>query len=256
MSFPHTRPTTFDFPITLPLVLLRKSCSNGETLEKQIITSLHSAKLNSLDLAEAIVKLARIQIPDLESDLVPKILNSVVHKLRKEKIVADLDFIKTSAESDRKIWLEGISFLTPQEKEFLKLLLSLQLHPDTTRLHVLPLLNYPDDLKEAIRQGLDVSKAKEIDRINPELGIDALEALEARRAIAKAVIEDNLTLSQTKAEVARTLERFSLVRQDPRSATSVRLSNLARKIKKITLNPDVEGKISNLLAEIESILAD
>jgi ParB family chromosome partitioning protein len=89
-------------------------------------------------------------------------------------------------------------------------LLELQLNPVSINNNIFPLLKIAEDLKKVIRsEGLESSKVRELNKLSSEqLRIDETEAFVIRTQITQQVVQEKLSLSQTKTLVKRILDKY------------------------------------------------
>ena len=182
-----------------------------EVLERQLVTSIHSSRLNDLDLAETIVRLLAHRHPTLEAEAIPRLLQSALYQLDRSGRLSELEPIRIADEGSQQQWLSALYLKEPDEGRILALLLGLQLHPNSVKAHVFPLLNLPNDLKQAIREaGIETSKVRELSKLSAgALGIDEDHAAELRSQLVQRVANEKLSLSQIKTLVKNMLSQHS-----------------------------------------------
>lgn len=183
--------------------------SQDEVLERQLVTSIHSSRINDLDLAETIIRLLSHRHPTLEAERIPRLLQSALYQLERSGQLSELEQIRIANETIQQQWLSALKLKEPDEQKVLTLLLWLQLNPNSAKAHVFPLLNLSDDLKQAIRQaGIESSKARELNKLSAELlGVDGDRALKIRSQLIQKVVEEKLSLSQIKTLVKDTINQ-------------------------------------------------
>lgn len=119
-----------------------------------------------------------------------------------------------------------------------------RLSPESFRTHRLPLLNLPDDILSALRQGrIEYTKAKEIAK---------LESESEREKLLEEAIAQNLTLSQIRSR----LKAFQPAAE--RESLQSRLEDTYKQVKKSKLwhHPKKRQKLESLLAEMEALVAE
>lgn len=119
-----------------------------------------------------------------------------------------------------------------------------RLSPESFRTHRLPLLNLPDDILSALRQGrIEYTKAKEIAK---------LELESEREKLLEEAIAQNLTLSQIRSQ----LKAFQPAAE--RESLQSRLEDTYKQVKKSKLwnHPKKRQKLESLLAEMEALMAE
>lgn len=180
--------------------------------EGQLVSSIHSQKLHDLDLATALIKLIIYKYPNLKEreDEIPKFLNAFINRLVRNKKVQELALIKDSDFEAQKEWLEASDFKEHEEYEIVSVLLELQLNPVSINNNIFPLLKIAEDLKKVIRsEGLESSKVRELNKLSSEqLRIDESEASVIRTQITQQVVQEKLSLSQTKTLVKQILDKY------------------------------------------------
>lgn len=222
--------------------------SRDEVLERQLITSIHSSRINDLDLAETIVRLLAHRHPTLEAENIPRLLQSALYQLERSGQLSELEQIRIADESTQQQWLSDLNLKDSDEQKVLALLLWLQLNPNSAKAHVFPLLNLPDDLKQAIRQvGIEPSKARELNKLSAEsLGVTDDNALKIRSQMLQKVVGEKLSLSQIK-----TLVKDTLSQPDP--AINLANQQISKTVKRIE-TISVEGLESAHLREVRQAL--
>jgi len=114
----------------------------------------------------------------------------------------------------------------------------------------LPLLNLPSELKEALGRGeIAYTKAQAIARVKDE---------QERKALLKAALDENLSLSQIKERIANLKEkRVSNKESEPPSLRS-RMDIAYTKAKKSTIweDPKKQKRLYKLLAELEALVSE
>lgn len=223
--------------------------AKDEVLERQLVTSIHSTRINDLDLAEAIVSLLLHRHPHLNPERIPRLLQSALYQLDKAKKLSDLERIRIADQDTQQQWLSTLALKDADEKIVLEMLLWLQLNPNSIKAHVFPLLNLQIDLKQTIRQeGLESSKARELSKLSSELlKTDDKQALTIRTQTTQKVVQEKLSVSQTKALVRE------LLRQNVNDASSSSDPHTTRTIKQIE-GISVEAMEASQLKEIRKAL--
>lgn len=222
--------------------------AQDEVLERQLVTSIHSSRINDLDLAETIVRLLSHRHPTLEPETIPRLLQSALYQLDRLGQLPELEQIRIADESTQQQWLSALNLKDPNEQKVLALLLWLQLNPNSIKAHVFPLLNLPDDLKQAIREaGIESSKVRELNKLSAEsLGVDDDRAAEVRSQMIQKVVEEKLSLSQIKNLVKDTLTQQA-------SAIEPASHQIAKTVKRIE-TISVDGLEAAQLKEVRQAL--
>jgi ParB family chromosome partitioning protein len=114
----------------------------------------------------------------------------------------------------------------------------------------LPLLNLPEKVLEALREGkIEYTKAKAIAKIKPE---------EKREEFLNQAIEENLSLSQIKERI----EALAADKQDgssPLATPQKEIVDISQRLKKAQLwkkDPKKWRKVQNLLKKVNELLED
>jgi ParB family transcriptional regulator, chromosome partitioning protein len=232
--------------------------SQDEVLERQLVTSIHSFRINDLDLAETIVRLLSHRYPALEVETIPRLLQSALYQLDRSGQISELEQIRVADETTQQEWLSTLNLKEPDEQKVLALLLWLQLNPNSIKAHVFPLLNLPDDLKQAIRQtGIESSKARELNKLSDKsLGVDHDRAVKIRSQIIQKIVEEKLSLSQIKSLVKDTLNQ-----KTSSEPTNQQIAKTVKRIETISVNGleatqlrEVRQALQKKLKEIDALL--
>ncbi len=232
--------------------------SQGEVLERQLVTSIHSSRINDLDLAETLVRLLSHRHPTLESESIPRLLQSALYQLDRSGQLSKLEQVRIADETVQQQWLSDLNLKQPNEQKVLALLLWLQLNPNSIKAHVFPLLSLPDDLKQAIREaGIESSKARELNKLSAEsLGVADDHAADLRSQMIQKVVEEKLSLSQIKALVKDTLDQ-----QSPIDSTNKQAAKAVKRIETISIDgmetaqlKEVRQALQKKLKEIDALL--
>lgn len=176
---------------------------------KALLTSLHREELNPLDKAEAIIKEISLNV-GLNSNDVPRVLSTVIRRLNKQKCIAEV--MASLANSDSRKNAEIPDRLVSQtEYAVLRILIDLQLNPASVDSNLLPMLGLADDLKLAIRQlGLKGVHAIALQKLSEKnLGLSRAKAKKVREEITKKVIQENLSVLQTRKLVNEAVTKYS-----------------------------------------------
>ncbi|BAY73403.1 ParB-like partition protein (plasmid) [Trichormus variabilis NIES-23] len=230
--------------------------------EGQLVSSIHSQKLHDLDLATALIKLIIYKYPNLKEreDEIPKFLNAFINRLVRNKKVQDLALIKDSDFETQKEWLEASDFKEHEEYEIVSVLLELQLNPVSINNNIFPLLKIAEDLKKVIRsEGLESSKVRELNKLSSEqLRIDETEAFVIRTQITQQVVQEKLSLSQTKTLVKRILDKYK--DSNGQSKHEKQIDKTIKDIQSINLKDLEQARLSQLrqvllekISEIEQL---
>lgn len=249
----------------LKAVLLPKEEILDEVVvfEGQLVTSIHSQKLHDLDLATALIRLIIFKYPNFigREDEIPKFLNAFINRLVRSQKIQELALIKDADLITQQDWLEESDFKEQEEYEIVSVLLGLQLNPVSVNNNIFPLLKVAEDLKVIIRsEGLESSKIRELNKLSSEqLKIDESEALTIRTQITQRVVQQKLSLSQTKALVKQTLEQYNV--SNNKAKYEKQIDKTIKDIQSIDLKSLESTKLSklhqvlqNTLREIETLM--
>ena len=232
--------------------------SQDEVLERQLVTSIHSSRINDLDLAETIVRLLAHRHPTLEAETIPRLLQSALYQLERSGQLSELEQIRIADEAAQQQWLSALYFKNPDEQKILSLLLWLQLNPNSIKAHVFPLLNLPDDLKQAVQEaGIETSKVRELSKLSAgALGVDDDYATELRLQMVQKVVEEKLSLSQVK-----TLVKDMLSHQTSTDPISQQIAKAVKRIETISLDglaaaqlKEVRQALQRKVKEVDALL--
>jgi ParB family chromosome partitioning protein len=239
---------------TLKAVFLSKeeALDEGEVFEGQMVTSIHSQKLHDLDLATALLRLIVHKYPNLKEREaeIPKILNTAFRRLQRESKHLELAQVRLAAIKTQQQWLETAGFKEVEEQEVFATLLGLQLNPITVNNTVFPLLNLAEDLKQIIKvEGLEASKARELNRLSPEqLTLDDTAALQIRSKAAQKTIQEKLSLSEVKVLVNQLIAEHSKKLSTKPSAVA-KLTKIIQQTKIEENNQEELKALQNVLEE-------
>jgi len=222
-----------------------------------LLTFLHFEDLNPLDKAEAIVQ-EIVKATSLEVDEIPTVLGTVLKRIERDgktKLLADL--VNTTSESQQ----QGLDFLgvREQERNLLLVLLDLGLNPGSVKANLLPMLSLPIDLKTAIRQqGLKAAHALALAALSKKaLDLSEQKAADERITATTQVVEQDLTVPETRKLVAEIKKRFSKLDEEPRKTSlAARMQSASQQLKKTSseLDPQKRDRIEVLLSELERLI--
>lgn len=239
---------------TLKAVFLSKedALDEGEVFEGQMVTSIHSQKLHDLDLATALLRLIVHKYPNLKEREaeIPKILNTAFRRLQRESKHLELAQVRLADLETQRQWLETAGFKEVEEQEIFATLLGLQLNPITINNTVFPLLNLAEDLKQIIKvEGLEASKARELNRLSPEqLTLDDTAALQIRSKAAQKTIQEKLPLSEVKVLVNQLIAEHSK-KLSTKSSAVTKLTKIIQQTKIEANNREELKALQNVLEE-------
>jgi ParB family chromosome partitioning protein len=235
-----------------------------ELHRKALLTSLHREDLNPLDKAEAIITEISLNV-GLKADDIPRVLSTVIRRLNKQKRLSEVMANLASNDSRQTVEVDP-NYINETEHNVLRILLELQLNPASVDANLLPMLGLADDLKDAIRNlGLKGVHAIALQKLSAKnLNLSQAKAKRVREDSTKKVVQENLSVLQTRKLVNETIAKHS---PSPESAIdankqlgkikqSVDLisSDLLRSADPTSLR-DVYDLLKQKMTEIESLIS-
>lgn len=227
---------------TLESVLIPKP----KALHRQaLLTSLHREDLNSLDKAEALIREIS-QTTRLVPEDIPRILSAVSRRLTKQGKLNQLSQAVSVSLDEQKEILDTLD-VTEQERAIIAVLLALQLNPSSIDANIFPMLSLAPDLKAAIReQGLKGSHAMALQKLSAKnLGTSPQEANQLRNQMIAKVLQENLSVSQTRRLIRETLKQHKFPTQAKSPSTTV-VSSLNKTVQELSNDILREMEISHL----------
>jgi ParB family transcriptional regulator, chromosome partitioning protein len=183
--------------------------------QSSLLTFLGFEDLNPLDKAEAIVK-EITKITGFEVEEISTSLATVLKRIERDGKIKELTKLVTVSAEEQKNGLETFS-VTDNEQNILLILLELGLNPASVKANLMPMLFLPQDLKDAIRIGVDCSQDLNSNHSLREyhtlkgahalalsvlsakvLGIDDTVAAKERIQATDEVLKNNLTVPETR----------------------------------------------------------
>lgn len=210
--------------------------TDAKAIELALMENLLREDLNPLEETEGIIQLLAIRL-NRPTEEVPLLLHQLQHQQKKTVRQTANNVI----ESENQAGEDQIAALDVVETVFA----NLQLMSWTSFVNNrLPLLNLPDDILEALRVGqIEYTKAKVIAQIKD---------LEQRQQLLEQAIAYQWSLAQIKQQVKAFQSQPSV------APLKQRLDSTYQKLKRTKLweNPEKQGKLENLLTELETLLQD
>ncbi|MBD2097676.1 ParB/RepB/Spo0J family partition protein [Trichocoleus sp. FACHB-591] len=210
--------------------IVSKELSDKEALQIALMENLQREDLNPVEETEAILELLAIAIEGDTTDVV-SILNRANHAKNREQELEENVFLQLKT---IETTLSGVGRFTPE----------------SFRTSRLPLLNLPDDILQALRQGkLEYTKARAIARIKDE---------QKRQQVLEEAIAQNLSLAQIKERVAS----FKASNAESTSSTQHSLKSVLdnayrlSKRSKVWDNPKKQKRLEKLLTELENLFSE
>ena len=231
---------------------------------KALLTSLHREDLNPLDKAEAIIKEISLNA-GLKADDIARVLSTVIRRLNKQKRLSEVMANLSSNNSSQNVESDD-NYVNESEHTILKILLELQLNPASVDANLLPMLGLADDLKDAIRNlGLKGVHAIALQKLSAKnLNLSQAKSKRLREDLTKKVIQENLSVLQTRKLVNEAIAKYSPSTENAIDANkqlgkikqSVDLisSDLLRSADPTSLR-DVYDLLKQKMTEIESLIS-
>lgn len=200
--------------------------TDDEAVEASLVENLQRRDLNPLEETEGIIKLLTMRLECTVAEVVALFNRKAYLDKNKaaDNVVRDFDWDKWEVV---KSVLEKAARLTTE----------------SFRKHRLPLLNLPEDILDALRQGrIEYTKAQAIAK---------LKDLEQRQELLEEAIAQELSLSQIK-------ERIQSLKPLPEESLKTRFDSTYKQVKKSNAwdDPKKRKQLEKLLAQMESLLTD
>jgi ParB family chromosome partitioning protein len=208
----------------VPVVV--RELTDEDALQVALLENLQREDLNPLEETEGILQLLALKLNQTSESAIA-LLNTAAHPERKS-----VDNVIHSPE-----WQTVIDVFTSVGK----------FTPESFRTNRLPLLNLPDDIKEALRSGrLSYTKARAIARVKGQL---------ERQELLDAAISEDLSLNEIKDRI-KSLQPTNVTLDEGQSASlKSRMDKAIAKIKKSKIwdNPKKKRQLEKLLAQLEAL---
>ena len=209
----------------------------------------HSESLNDLDRAAAVMRQAQQQFGIDESSAI-KLLRNVEYQIRRTPELAAAIANYYQWDNAKEIILQ---YLNQEQLNLVDLLARVQIELLSFVGNLLPLLDLPSDLKEAVwADKITCSHARTIERLNskkiPERSAD--ELVQLRLDLVETVTTENLSVADTRVQVAAILEQIG----KPKATVTVEVPYKA--VKKTISKLSVEGYTKRQLSQIHSLMKD
>jgi ParB family chromosome partitioning protein len=204
--------------------IITKELSDFQSLQIALLENLQREDLNPVEETEGILELLSIEL-DVNKGEISSILNQAANAKKRnleltENASRQLEIIETVLSTVGRFTAE--SFRTSR----------------------LPLLNLPEDILEALRQGkLEYTKARAIAKVKDET---------ERRGLLDKVISENLSLNEIKQLVKELNPGTPTVKE----TVNVRYTEIGKRLKTAQVWEDVKKtkKLEKLLGELEKLL--
>jgi ParB family chromosome partitioning protein len=233
-----------------------------EALHRRVLlANLHRENLNSLDIAEALVKEIAAQ-STLNARDIPRTLRASVRRLERQGTLTQVSELVLAPieHQQQELALLGLG---EEEQTVFRVLLSLQLNPASVNANVFPMLGLPSDLKKAIReQGLGGMQALALARLSAKtLGMSETAARKVRAQVLKQVLQKKLSVNQSRQIVAASIARHT--QQPDSSPEKKQVDGMIRRVRSMPLKKvgrtqleELREALQQKLIEIESALSE
>jgi ParB family transcriptional regulator, chromosome partitioning protein len=201
--------------------------TDREAQQIALVENLQREDLNPIEETEAILALLALSL-DVESSEIIAILNQVANAQKRNLELTENVF--RQYEQVEKL-LQGIGRFTAQ----------------SFRSSRLPLLNLPEDILTALRQGkLEYTKARAIAQVKDET---------KRKKLLKQAVTKELSLSAIKQEIAVVRAEELGVDRDP-ADFKVRFDDIHRRVKQAKLwdDPKKRRRLEKMMGDLEVLL--
>ncbi|MFN6564273.1 MAG: ParB/RepB/Spo0J family partition protein [Nostoc sp. ChiSLP01] len=233
----------------LDAVMLPKELSEAELHAQTLLTSLHRESLNELDLAEGLVQQAKLAF-DIEQEEVVKAVRRAIVRLNTKKLLPQLTGLVSATREEQTRCIDDFG-LDEIESNIFMLLIRFQQNPASIDANVFPCLRFPQDLKNAIRQsGLGANHARCLHRLNSKnLEIEETKVKKIRQNLTSQVLQQKLTVAQTRALVNETIAKHS---PEKEGKPNLQVNSLIQNISKTDIKNIEEEQLTDLLKALEA----
>lgn len=208
----------------VPVVV--RELTDEDALQLALLENLQREDLNPLEETEGILQLLALKLNQSSSSAIA-LLNAAAHPERNS-----VDNVIHSPE-----WQTVIDVFTSVGK----------FTPESFRTNRLPLLNLPDDIKEALRFGrLSYTKARALARVKGQL---------ERQELLDAAISEDLSLNEIKDRIKSLQPASSTLDEGQPLSLKSRMDKAIAKIKKSKIwdDPKKKRQLEKLLAQLEAL---
>lgn len=229
----------------------------AETFETDVlISAIQDNGLNSLDLAQAIMRQILLKLPQLEEQNVITKLNTALVRIRaqhKTDLIRGLEKLSPQEQEQIIAQLQ----LSQEEATIITEILSYQLNLFSFNSNKFPFLKLNQDIKNAIRQrGLVESQALIIDRIDPknrQLDISDKVALKLRIKLTEQCLAEQWSKAVTQTKVK---EAIALYLKDKNKSAGQTTKKYVQTINQIDVQGLSEEQIGEIIDSLEVKLAE
>lgn len=205
-----------EVPVTI------KELTDSEALAIALTENLQREELNPLEETEGILELLAIRLNADREKVI-----SIFHQMANVSRELTDNVVRNEEQQIIKEVFEAVTKLTPE----------------SFRVHRLPLLNLPSDIKEALYQGqIAYTKAKAIAKVKDS---------EARKKLLDEAIESSLSLTQIREKIA------AMTPKREQEDLKVRFDStykMVKKNKQLWQDSKKKKKLQSLLAQIEKLI--
>lgn len=223
-----------------------------------LLTFLHFEDLNPLDKVEAVVQ-EIIKATELEADRILTVLSTVLKRIERDGKTKQLAELVVATEEERQQELELLG-LQNRERNLLIVLLDLGLNPGSVKNNLLPMLSLPSDLKTAIRQqGLKGAHALVLAALSAKnLNISEHQASKERIAATRQVLEQNLSVPESRKLVGEIKTRFLKPEESQPTSPLERIHVVTQQLKKkqVWKSPEKLARLDVILTELEALMLE
>lgn len=233
----------------LDAVRLPKELSESELHARTLLTSLHREGLNDLDLAEGLVCQAKLTL-GIEPEEAIRAVRRAIARLNTKKLLPKLTALVSATRKQQAEQIENFD-LDDIERSIFLLLLRFQQNPASVDANVFPCLKFAPDLKSAIRQhGLGANHARILQQLSSKnLKVEDIVAEQIRQNATKQVLQERLTIAQTRSLVTNIIAEHS---SEENTKPSPQINSLIRKVSAIQVERVEQQQLADLLSVLEA----
>lgn len=235
---------------TLDAVMLPRELSKAELHSRALLTSLHREGLNDLDLAEGLTQQVKFEI-GIELEETIKAVRRAIARLNTKKLLPQLTELVSATRDEQLSRIEMFELDDVERATFL-LLLRFQQNPASVDANVFPTLRFPEDLKQAIRQsGLGTNHARLLQQLNAKkLRVSEAKALRVRQDVIAQVLEQRLTIAETRVLVRKLTAEYNPERKD--NSLNRTVESWIQNVSEISVENVEQEQLEKLLATLEA----
>ncbi len=203
-----------------------RELTDDDALQLALLENLQREDLNPLEETEGILQLLALKLNQTTESALA-LLNAAAHPERNS-----VDNVIHSPE-----WQAVVEVFTSVGK----------FNPESFRTNRLPLLNLPDEIKEALRQGrLSYTKARALARLKEQ---------PERQELLEAAIAEDLSLNEIKERIKSFQAAKRVQDEEQPPSLKSRMDKAIAKIKKSKIwdDPKKKRQLEKLLAQLEAL---